>query len=262
MLNVCRRYRSDGTKNTNPVECALAKWELHARFWGTVAALFDPQDYLTQPGSPGDEFYDRRELGNGGAIAESLGLVKKFLGVDRLSFDTYLRVRQIFREALLKAKTEHEVDVALCAAVVFIQLELGGIPNPEYGQFPEPEQPWNILSDGNLSEDDALARAELEYYDEIGTSEYGLFRWFREWHKIVNDAGLFEEEFPGKKNRRAHLAQALEPIFVNLYPIHNTHILEMCLNWARQLLQRPLEETRLPIRDRPVTEETQLPIAV
>jgi hypothetical protein len=158
---------------------AILNWEQHAQFWGSIGHILDPHDRHAKPGAAGDEFYDRGgAIQNGGDMAESLRLMKEYLGLEALDFGNWLKLRPIFRDALQKARTEPHADIAFCAFVVYVQLELGANPDPEYGQFPEPENPWNQLYDGNLSHNESEAAAQLEYEESNGGHEYKMLLWF------------------------------------------------------------------------------------
>ena len=50
--------------------------------------------------------------------------MKHYLNVRRVSFGTGVKLRPVFRDLLQKAMTQHDVDIALCALVEFVRLEM------------------------------------------------------------------------------------------------------------------------------------------
>jgi hypothetical protein len=231
----------------DPQDTARLKWEAYGRFWGPVRAILDPRDTRVELGGPAEHFFDRGEWAqSAGEMVEGIKSMKQLLRVERLSFGTYFKGRQILVDALQKAKTWHDVDVALCAVMVFLQLELGGQPDPEYGQFPEPANPWRELRDENLSDDPTEAEAQLDTSESFGSAELRLLRYFQKCEETINEAEKFERAFPGMGHRRAHVVQALHPLFDHLDPFYKGHTLEMCFEWVSRLLKSPLEEQRLP----------------
>jgi hypothetical protein len=240
----------------DPQDCLRLKWEAYGAFWAPFWSILDPRDERLQPGAPAEQFFSTRYRLSPADRGEGLKLLKQLLRVERLSHSTFYKVSVIVGEAIQKANTWYDVDIALCAVLVFVQLELGGQPNPEYGEFPRAESSWHKLRDENLSDDPAIAEAELNFseFDGIGASESRSARLYGEWSDTIEDATKFENVFPGMAHRRAHVAQALRPIFDHLDPFYAFHTLEMCMAWMSRLLRSPLEEHRLPSKQSPAVK--------
>jgi hypothetical protein len=242
----------------DPRETSRLKFQLRAEFWHDVGYVLDPHDECTNAGSSAHAFHKRgyRKM-SASVMQASVGAMRQYLAVERLRFNTWFKLRPIFGEFLQKAMTHDDVDIALCALVEFVRLELGEAPDPEYGNFPQREDPWSELRDENLSDNEMEAQAQLERYEDFGTSEYHMLKWFRGWEKVINDPSEFEEAYPGMGHRRQNLAQAMRPIFSYLDPILDVHVLELCLDWTKPLMKGLFEENRFPIAGRAPLQETQ-----
>jgi hypothetical protein len=135
--------------------------------------------------------------------------------------------------------------------MVFVQLELGAIPDPEYGKLSVRQRLPFRFDDADLPDDPIAAQIELEArhntIDDFGTSEYNLLRWFKWWEETFTDGEKFEKAFPSAGHRQAHVLQALEPIFTHLDPVFDGDVMDMFLNWVKPLLKNPLEESRLAV---------------
>jgi hypothetical protein len=180
-------------------------------------------------------------------VVAAKALMKEYLRVPELRFSTYFKVRGIVEDACRKALEHNDVDIALCALMVFVQLELGAEPDPNYGCWPKPKaRDLQKLDDANLPDDPISAEIELEIrydtFEHWGTTEYHLVRWFEKWEEIIGDDAQFEQRFPGMGQRRVNLARAFGPIFTHLDPLSGWCTLELCLEWAKRLLRSPLEE--------------------
>jgi hypothetical protein len=223
--------------------------ETYFQFWTTWLTILEPLDRPTGFGGVCSIFSCTRGLHSGAEIVQGMKLMKQQLRVARLTFGTYFKLVHILRDACQKAENRDDVDIALCALMVFVQLELGVEPDPEYGHFPQPRDRMYRFSDADLSDDPAEAELELQIRhdtsDDFLTSEYHFIRWFRTWEEVIEDTEKFEQAFPGMGHRRSHLVQAVRPIFMHLDPILDEFVLELFLSWAKRLLQSPLEENVL-----------------
>jgi hypothetical protein len=222
--------------------------ETNFQFWTTWLTILDPLDRLQGVGGGVSSIFGCTSgLKSRAEIIQGMKLIKEQLRLPRLSFDTYFKLVHILRDACQKAENRDDVDIALCALMVFVQLELGVEPDPAYGHFPQPQEPTHKLSDADLSDDPAVAELELEFRhdtsDDFGTSEYHSLRWFRGWEEVIEDAEKFEQAFPGMGYRRSHLVRAARPIFLHLDPVLGVHDLELFLSWAKRLLKSPLQES-------------------
>jgi hypothetical protein len=239
----------------HPHDIARLRLETIFSFWIPWLTILDPLDRrsdvsfgikaIFEPGSGRQSVEE---------ITEGVKLMKQRLGVARLGFNTYFKLRHIVREACEKAASRCDVDIALSALMVFVQLELGAIPDAEYGHFPERRRLPFRLDDADLPDDPIAAQIELEgrhdMTNDSGTSEYNLLRWFKWWEENFKDAEKFEKTFPGAGHRRPHVLQALEPIFIHLDPVFDGDVLDMFLDWVKLLLKSPLEESRLAAAER------------
>jgi hypothetical protein len=167
--------------------------------------------------------------------------MKHYLNVRRVSFGTGVKLRPVFRDLLQKAMTQHDVDIALCALVEFVRLEMGEEPDPEYQSFRRPEKKWDAFNDENWPDEEGFfPPSPLE---DFGTSELHMLRYFDGWNGVINDPVEFDDAFPGMGDRRSNLALAMRPIF-DLDPIMDLHVLELCLGWIKPLMKGRFEETR------------------
>jgi hypothetical protein len=244
----------------SPRDTARLRLETYFQFWIPWLAVLDPLDCRTRFGGTVHDMFERRGgLRSGAEIVEGMKLMKQQLRLPRLSLSTYFKLVHILREACQEAATRYDVDVALCALIVFVQLELGAEPDPEYGHFPQPQGPMYKFNDADLSDDPVEAELELEIRhdtsEESGTSEYHCLRWFQKWEETIEDAEKFEQAFPGMGHRRSHLVEALRPIFVHLDPVLDGYVLELFLRWAKRLLRSPLEENVLGAEPRAAEPE-------
>jgi hypothetical protein len=149
---------------------------------------------------------------------------------------------------LQKAMTHDNVDKAVCAFAYFVQLELGGNVDPEYGAYPTPEKRGNAFNDEDW--DDGLAEMMAEAggdYEHFGSVECRKLIRFRLWEKTIGAPAKFEKAFPGMGHRRSNLAQALQPIFKHLDPVLDYHVLDLCLAWITPLMKSEFEENRLRV---------------
>ncbi|MGJ4902326.1 hypothetical protein ACQR0V_12205 [Bradyrhizobium sp. HKCCYLS2058] len=235
----------DGRPNAE--ESLRIRWEAHGRFWMPIRAVLDPRDEHLRHGGPAEQFFHARYRTSPGDRSEGVKLLKQLLRVERLTFSTFFKVNLILREAIELSLVHHDVDVALSAVLVFLQLELGARPDPEYGNFCRTKTKWNELRDENLSDDPAEAEVQLNasQFEGIGRSEMRSLHIFGKWRDVINSAEYFEKEYPGMENRRPHLLQAIDPVLEFLDPFYDGHTLDMCMAWMGGLLRRPLEEHRM-----------------
>jgi hypothetical protein len=251
---------SNGTPNAS--DASRARLETYFQFWTQWMVILDPLNNHGRWGLTGSGVFDRQgSLRSEVEKTEGVKLLKERLGVRQLRFGTFFKLRGILTDACLMAKDHPDVDVALCALMVLVQLELGADPDPEYGNFPQRESAITNyeLNDADLSDNPIEAEIQLDVrhdpYEEFGTSEYHALRWFQKWEETINDPTQFEQAFPGMGHRQPNVARALRPVFEHLDPVVDGYVLELFLRWAKQLLRSPLAEHRL--RPDPETSATK-----
>lgn len=239
--------REDGS--VDPGEALRVKLETYARFWAPWLVILNPDGKINPYLTLDNIFSGEGRAGLDDRVAGAK-LLKEKLGVNRIGWGTFFELRRIIADAVQASKRHEGVDIALCALMTFMQLELGAEPDPEYGQFPEREYYVyrGELYDADLSDDPVTAEIELDgrgpTYDDGGTSEYLLDKWFYAWKDIVDDPERFEERFPGTADRRANVARALAPVFSRLDSVLDGYVLDQFLRWIKPLLERPLDENR------------------
>ena len=122
----------------DPLETSRIKSEAHLRFWRPVADILDPRDRGAEAGAAAQTLFSRGQFTlSSHEIEESHQLLKKYLGVPRLSFSTWWLLRPMYRRLLEDALTHDDVDLVACAVREFVRLELGQAPDPEYGRVGE-----------------------------------------------------------------------------------------------------------------------------
>jgi hypothetical protein len=220
--------------------------ELHSCFdyWVSILTLLDPLGRQRRLIFGVEGLFDRRGPGLKDHEA-GMGLLKAHLGVARISCGTYFKVVEVLRDACRLALTRDDADLALCAFLVFMQLELGGVPDSHYGDWPmNKETHVRPFNDADLPDELAVEILEARHdtSEDFGTSDYNAMMWFRKWEEIIGDAEQFERKFPGMGYRRENLARALKPIFQHLDPVGGSWTLELCLRWAKLLLRSHLQE--------------------
>jgi hypothetical protein len=240
---------AEGNGKHDPAEAARLRLEAYFQFWIPWLTILDPHDGFWRVAFGVEDIFIMRGRGrqSGAEVVASMNMMKESMKLSQLSFGTYFKLRQILREACQKAVRWPDIDIALCALLVLVQLELGTDPDPEYGNYPRPPRQPVALYDGNLSDNPVEAAFELEaIYDTsepISSSELRRMVWFNRWEKTIEDAEKFEEAFPGAAHRRAHVLRAVRPIFQHLDCIGDSDVLHLFLEWAKRLLKSPLEES-------------------
>jgi hypothetical protein len=219
----------------------------HAVFWHRIENLVGSCDRRLAPGLRASAFYEpARGRASASAMRADHLRMKKFLKVDRLTLGTGLRLRGLFCDLLQKVMTHDDVDKAFCALVAFVQLELEGELDPEYGAFPTPAARSDTFNDEDW--DDGLAELLAEAagdYDHFGRAECRKVIRFRQWEKTIEAPAKFEKAFPGMGHRRGNLARAMRPIFKHLDPVLDFQVLDLCLGWIAPLMKSQFEENRL-----------------
>lgn len=246
-------------ESVDPSETLRLRLETYFGFWASWLVILYPLGSIYHPYMTVDDIFDGGKRASIDGRAEGAKLLARKLGVNGINFNTFFKVRHIIAEAVQEAKRHEDVDIALCALMTFVQLELGVEPDPEYGQFPEREWSPPRFSDADLSDDPIEAEMELDLFDsayqDFGTSEYLLGKWFFSWKDIIDDPERFESKFPGAGHRRANVARALAPIFSRLDSVLDGYVLDLFLRWAKPLLRRPFKQNRVVAS--PSTAETE-----
>jgi hypothetical protein len=233
----------------DPTEAARLRLQAQFQFWIPWLTVLDPLSGDSGVAFGIEDIFFMRGRGwqSGAEVVAGMNMIKESLKLSQLRFGTFFKLRGILREACQKAVSQPNIDIALCALLVLVQLELGSDPDPEYGNFPRPPFQPRPFCDGNLSDNPVEAAIELEIAndmsDPISSSEYRCMVWFRHWEETIEDAAKFEEAFPGAAHRRAHVLRAVRPIFEHLDPIVDSEVLHLFLEWAKSLLRSPLEES-------------------
>jgi hypothetical protein len=231
----------------DPLETSRLKSELHPRFWRPIADILDPRDRRTEVGAAAHALFSRGQITlDSHEIEQSHGLMKNYLGVSRLRFGTWLRLRPIFQHLLEDALTHDDVDLVACAVREFVRLELGQAPDPEYGRV-DVCTTRDVLNDESCCEEDEAWLSMLEaerHYDHFGRRESRMFEWTRAWQTCFDDPAAFGKQFPGMSGRRWNMAHALKPIFDRDW-VSDAKLIDDAVRYAKALLAFPFEENRL-----------------
>lgn len=231
----------------DPLATSRIKAELHVRFWRPIAEMLDPRDRYCEPAAPAQDFYSRCRVMLPYEMAESLVLMKQYLGVPRLTFGTWFRLRPIFQELLNGALTHSDMDLVACAVREFVRLDLGQVADPLYGTNTVGETAGDQLNDENWCQEDEVGLAIMaaeKYYDHWGVSENNKYVRTEASHRCFDDPAVFEKMFPRMLERRPHMAHALRPIFDRDW-VRDIVLIDASVRYAKALLACPFEEYRL-----------------
>jgi hypothetical protein len=195
----------------DPLATSRIKADLQVRFWLPIAEMLDPCDRGHEAGGAAQEFYSRgRHMLSSHEMVDSLALMKRYLGVPRLTLDAWFRLRPIFGSILADALTHADMDLIACAARQFVRIELGENPDPKYGLVDQDVILEPVPDPGCTETDDWI-----EFFDESHLAGYDwkALRVSTAWQKSFEDAAEFEQQFPGMSERRLNIVRALQPIF-------------------------------------------------
>ncbi|MCS3687514.1 hypothetical protein ABIF07_005459 [Bradyrhizobium elkanii] len=236
--------------SVNPSEILRVRIETYFRFWAPWVVILYPLAKIDRPSMTVDDIFSGEGRATMDDRVAGAKLLAKDLGVHRIGFETFFELREIIADAVHMSKRHEDVDIALCALMAFVQLELGAELDPEYGCFPERASFSEArFNDADLSDDPAEAEVQLEErsstYENCGSSPVLRARLFRSLEAVVADPQLFDERFPGMGDRRANVERALAPIFARLDPVLDGFVPDLFLRWIKRLPHRPLDESRI-----------------
>jgi hypothetical protein len=233
----------------DPLATSRIKAELQVRFWLPIAQMLNPLDRTPNAGAAAQDFYSRgRLMLRPHEMEESLALMKRYLGVPRLTFGTWFRLQPIFRDLLGDALTHHDMDLVVCAVREFVRLELGQARDPGYGQINSEVVTSDRLNDEYWCPEDEFWLTIMESekgYMHWGIHENNLFVWADAWQVRFADPAAFEKTFPGMPERRSNMAHALKPIFDRDW-VCDAMLIDDAVRYAKALLAIAFEENRLP----------------
>ncbi|WP_375049291.1 hypothetical protein [Bradyrhizobium sp. 8-10B] len=208
--------------------------------------MLDPRGRAVTVGAAGRKFYESRpSLLEYHDITASLGLMKGLLGVERLTFSTWVRLRPLFRSLLNDAASRDDMDLIACMVRQFVRLELGKMAEPDYE---------SIATDCTDYSDPPLEVCAVGEAWWLDPSERRSWSWGMPGHRELmrlkemfspfEDAAHFDRVFTGMADRREAAITALRPIFALWLDLKRDLIEDAC-RYMGMLLSARFEETRL-----------------
>jgi hypothetical protein len=240
----------------NPFGSLRIQAELHVRFWLPIAEMLDPCDRLAKPGGTELEFYARGSVPlSPDEMAQSLALMKRYLGTPHLTYDMWLQLRPIFRNLLSDAMTKDDSDLVACAVREFIRVSFGQPADAAYGLVDF--DPFAIYLDGPWY--DRSDVADWFCFHDEGEQSWTDCDWMicfttKALQNLLNDADAFVKEFPGRASHRINLVRALRPIFDHA-SVTNWWVTEDVLPYVKALMAIDFGEAMLPSRTGAVLTE-------
>jgi hypothetical protein len=220
--------------------------ELHLRFWLPIAEMLDPRGRAVTVGAAGLKFYESLpSLLEYHDMTASLGLMKDILGVERLTFSTWVRLRPLFRSLLNDAASRDDMDLVACMVRQFVRMELGKMPEPDYESIATDcmdysDPPREVCAVGEASWMDPSERRSWPW----GMSEHRELMRLKEMCSPFEDAAHFDRVFTGMADRREAALIALRPILALRQELKRDLIEDAC-RYMGMLLSARFEETRL-----------------